>query len=96
MSKKTQVQERILEKATKDPGFRRRLVAEPKEAIAREFGVRFPSGVNVQVVEEGERNVCLVLPGAAGQGEELPIEELAAVAGGIRVCSYTTSTRCTG
>ena len=54
--------ERLLSKAAKDRGFRARLVANPKDAIEREFGVAPVEGHEIHVHEETDAATHLVLP----------------------------------
>ena len=56
----------IVTKAMKDPGFRQRLIKDPKNAIAAELGMQFPEGVTIQVHENSPKVIHLVLPGPAG------------------------------
>lgn len=71
------MQEQIIAKAVADPDFRTRLVADPKAAILKEFGIAIPDKVNVEVHEDDSNSAHLVLPAAP-----LTEEELALVAAG--------------
>ena len=51
----------IAEKASSDNQFKKRLLTEPKKALAEE-GVVVPDGVTVNVVESTPTEVWLVLP----------------------------------
>jgi Nitrile hydratase, alpha chain len=73
----------IVAKATKDEAFRKRLLADPKAAIEKEFGVSLPAEVKVQVHENSPSVVNLVLPGAAQLQRTLSPEELDQVSGGM-------------
>jgi hypothetical protein len=82
----------IVTKALKDPGFRQRLVKDPKAVIEQELGIHFPEGVSVQVHENSSRVVHLVLPGAEVAVERgLSEQDLAAVAGGMSLATGVIS-----
>ena len=53
--------DRLIERATTEPTFRRRLVAEPA-ATAAEVGLTVPAGVELRVVEQGPNELYLPLP----------------------------------
>lgn len=53
--------ESIAEKASSDIQFKKRLLTEPRQALAEE-GVVVPDGVTVNVVESTPTEVWLVLP----------------------------------
>ncbi len=97
MSKnRKEMEDALVAKATKDPAFRRSLLADPRAAVAKEFGVDLPAQFQVKVLEENDNSIYLVLPAGAPQsGGELSEEQLSGVAGGmVNPCSYTTSSRC--
>jgi hypothetical protein len=68
----------LIEKADADPGFRRALVANPAGVIAKELGLAFPPSIKLRVIEEGDRELLLVLPAPVA----LEDRELDAVVGG--------------
>jgi hypothetical protein len=70
----------VIAKAWTDPTFKQRLLAEPK-AVAQEYGISIPSGLEVRVVENTPTLVHIVLP--ARPAGELSDEQLEAVAGGL-------------
>jgi len=78
------IKHRVIEKATADQVFRNEVLATPRAAIRREFGVEFPGELDVQVVEESWTRVWIVLPAPPPRedGEELSDAELGKVAGG--------------
>lgn len=78
----------IVTKALKDPGFRQRLVKDPKSVIEQELGIHFPDGVSVQVHENSAAVVHVVLPGAEVAVQQgLSEQDLAAVAGGVNLAT---------
>lgn len=71
---------KIIERALKDEGFRKQLIANPKAVVEKEFNVNLPADLEVQVLEQDAKKIYLVLP--AKRMEELSEEELRAVSGG--------------
>ena len=61
---------RIHSKAAKDREFRARLVADPREAIEQEFGVKMAEGHEIHVHEETDATTHLVLPPRSRFSEE--------------------------
>jgi len=78
----------IRERAISDPEFRQALVADPRSAMRAAFGLDLPEGVELSVLEESDNQLYLVLPPAKALSEQ----ELAGVAGGLRLGSSFTST----
>ena len=68
----------LARRAGEDTEFRARLLARPKEAIEREFGVALGEGYEVQVHEESDTLTHLVLPPRSRFSKE---ERAAAMAG---------------
>ena len=62
--------QRLLSRASEDREFRARLVANPREAIEREFGVPLAEGHEICVHEETEAETHLVLPPRSRFSEE--------------------------
>jgi ethanolamine utilization microcompartment shell protein EutS len=56
--------ERILaERASRDEEFRAELLANPKEVIAREFGIgEMPEDLAIHVIQETPNEIYIVLP----------------------------------
>jgi hypothetical protein len=74
---------RLLDRALKDPAFRRALIEDPKGTLERELRVTVPEGVGLTVLEGSPTSRYLVLPPApAGVGGELSDTDLETVAGG--------------
>ena len=81
MNSVAEVREYLITKAGEDSEFRASLLSDPKAAIANEFGVTIPDGVNISVHEENLGNVHLVLPPAGELDLEL-LKEVSAAQGG--------------
>ena len=62
MKKPFDAADRIVSRAGEDSGFRDRLLAKPKEAIEKEFGVTLPERHEIHVHEETYAATHLVLP----------------------------------
>lgn len=84
------VEEILITKVFRDPGFKKRLLENPSAVVQEELtrfepNAKIPSGVEVRVVEEAPDVVYLVLPSAAtAPGKKAMSEaELANVAGGF-------------
>jgi hypothetical protein len=72
---------RVMKKAWSDPAFKKRLLADPKPAIADAAGVELPAALKVRVHENTATVKNLVLP-VNPKSEELSDSDLEAVAGG--------------
>jgi hypothetical protein len=82
---KTSIQNKIVERVMKDPTFRKQLMASPKETFEKEFKVKLPAGVTVQVHEEGDDVVHIFVPKEGSKrGADLSDDQLQAAAGGMR------------
>ncbi|MBI1297272.1 NHLP leader peptide family natural product precursor [bacterium] len=79
-----EIETQLIEKAGADPAFRRRLLDDPKGAIADLLGAALPPGMTITVLEEKPGQHYLVLPPAPPAIDALPLEdlELALVGGG--------------
>jgi hypothetical protein len=53
---------RISARAATDPGFRQRLLAFPREAVAEELDIPLPERLEVVVIEEQLDRLAIVLP----------------------------------
>ncbi|MEH1770607.1 MAG: NHLP leader peptide family RiPP precursor [Nostoc sp.] len=77
------IEARIIAKAWKDEAYKQELLSNPRSVIGREFGVEFPSDVNVQILEENPTSLHFVLPvSPVSVAQDLSEEELEAIAGG--------------
>ena len=82
--KRQQLEQALIEKAMNDEAFRKELIANPKEIIEKEIGMKLPEAFNVKVLEEDAQSFYLVLPNKVEPGteDELSEEELNMVSGG--------------
>ena len=62
--------ERLLSKAARDAGFRARLLADPKDAIEREFDVTLAEGHAIHVHQATDTETHLVLPPKSRYSQE--------------------------
>jgi hypothetical protein len=70
-------------RATTDPAFRKRLLADPGAAVYAEFGVTLPGGQRIRFMEKpADVDTLIVLPDPLTPGNELDDDDLDAVAGG--------------
>jgi hypothetical protein len=78
------LQARLIAKAWKDEKFRQELLRNPNAAVEREFGMKLPPGIQIQVHEETSNTLHLVLPSNADAPAEAELTDadLEAVAGG--------------
>ena len=82
-STRSDLERRVIERASRDPQFRKDFAANPRETVEREFGVTIPENIEITVVEETPSTVYVVLPPAPAQsGGELTDQSLEEVAGG--------------
>ena len=77
----------LVAKAWSDEGFKARLLANPKAAMA-EVGMDAPEGVEIEVVESTQEKAYLVIP--PKPDGELSDEDLDKVAGGGKDCAGLT------
>ena len=85
------LEQRVIERASRDPQFREQLKQDPRGTISRDFWVEVPSDITVEVVEETSSKVYLVLPPAPVQGGgELTDQALEEVAGGRDLSTLST------
>ena len=83
MATKSDVMEKIVNKANADPAFRAKLKSDPGGAI-KGLGFTTRPNLNIKVLEEtaGEGYVVLPFRSQPGAGGELSDDALGAVAGG--------------
>ena len=69
---------KVVARTWSDAAFKEQLLADPAKAL-KEYGIAFPEGVTVKVMEDSAEVVHLILPPPA---DELDFEKLDKVAGG--------------
>ena len=84
--------QQVIARATKDPDYRRQLLADPRAALGQAFGQELPAHVQVKVIEQEPDTIYLLLPREAAS-QELSEEELDSVAGGLMATSYPPAPR---
>jgi len=75
----------LIEKAWKDPVFRKEVVRDPKGMFEKYVGQKLPDKVNIIVHEEDANTLHFSIPRAPSNLTELSDEELEKVAGGTDV-----------
>jgi hypothetical protein len=75
----------IVSRAVKDEAFRKRLVADPKATIAKEFAVELGDDVTVRIHQDTPGVINLVIPAAPDLSAQRPLsdQQLDQVAGGL-------------
>ncbi len=81
MPKNEDIRAKIIAKAWKDPAFRKKLIAKPKETL-KEMGYDIPANVEVRIQEDDARHFTFPLPPAPTNLGELNDTELKQVAAG--------------
>lgn len=75
--------EAVLQRASVDLEFRRRLLASPRQAIQEAYGVSIPANFRVKFIErDPDVDALIVLPDMRSTSRELSDDSLEAVAGG--------------
>ncbi|MCS6821766.1 MAG: NHLP leader peptide family RiPP precursor [Microscillaceae bacterium] len=75
--------EQVLDKAILDQAFKKLLLADPKGVLQRELPDFFvPDNFKIYFHENTDKEIHLLIPNLAPQGDELSEEELGVVAGG--------------
>jgi hypothetical protein len=76
---RSELEGKVIEKALKDPLFRKNLLSSPGKAIGDMFGIEIPGDIEIQVFVETPTRFCLVLP---SESDELSEDELEMASGG--------------
>ncbi|WP_042199609.1 NHLP leader peptide family RiPP precursor [Paenibacillus camerounensis] len=58
----------VIQKAWEDPGFKQKLLVNPKEAIREALGIDLPDHITLKTVEEGSNEFYLVIPPSPSSG----------------------------
>ncbi|GLV60054.1 hypothetical protein KDH_68770 [Dictyobacter sp. S3.2.2.5] len=96
MSQHNQADQRIVDKAMRDPAFRQRLLSDPKRALKEAFGVDVPANTRIHIHEESPNDIHLTIPATQQRGaHELSDEELASAVGGMPPSRPDISNCCT-
>ena len=75
----------LIEKAWKDPVFRKEIVRDPKGMLEKHTGQKLPAQVKIFVHEEDPNTLHFSIPPAPSNLAELSDEDLEKVAGGTDV-----------
>ena len=75
---------KVLARSATDAGFRTRLLADPREALAEALGREVPATFDIAFVEN-TAGVTVVLPDFVDPDAELSEDDLEAVAGGLPI-----------
>lgn len=77
-------EDRIISRASSDPGYRKRLIDDPKAVIGEEVGRAMPPGVKFVVVQETADTAYVVLPYVRATGQaRVPDSQLNGGAAGM-------------
>ncbi|WP_379154378.1 NHLP leader peptide family RiPP precursor [Paenibacillus sp. sgz5001063] len=58
----------VIQKAWEDPGFKQRLLTDPKAALQEALGIQLPDDITLKTVEEGSNEFYLVIPPSPASG----------------------------
>jgi hypothetical protein len=83
------LQTRLIEKAWKDPEFRKNIVQDPKGMLERQLGRPLPANMNIYVHEEDPNTLHFAIPPSPSNVSELSDDDLARVAGGTDIIITT-------
>ena len=89
MSKRHNIEDRIVAEAWSNPQFKKELLENPRAAITKHLKINIPDDMEISVIEETQKHIYFVLPvNPAETGSELTLEALDAVAGGTVSPTY--------
>ncbi|WP_151733177.1 NHLP leader peptide family RiPP precursor ['Paenibacillus yunnanensis' Narsing Rao et al. 2020] len=58
----------VIQKAWEDPGFKQKLLTDPKAALFEALGIHLPDHITLKAVEEGSNEFYLVIPQSPSSG----------------------------
>jgi hypothetical protein len=76
---------RLIEKAWKDPEFRKQVVSDPKGMLEKQIGQKLPENLKIYIHEEDANTLHFSVPPIPADVSELSDEELGRVAGGTEL-----------
>ena len=76
---RSELEQKIIERAMKDESFRDKLKENPRDAVEETLGIKLPDDVNINVNLESANDIHITLPHVS---QELSEEELSGVSGG--------------
>jgi len=83
---------KLIEKAWKDPEFRREIVKDPKRMLEKQTGQKLPDAIKIYVHEEDASTLHFSIPPAPSNLNELSDEDLGKVAGGTDIAATVAFT----
>jgi hypothetical protein len=78
---------RLIEKAWKDPEFRKQVVSDPKGMLEQQLGKKLPEKLKIYIHEEDANSLHFSVPPMPANIAELSDDELEKVAGGTELVS---------
>jgi|SRR3954465_7679794 len=83
---------RLIERAWKDPEFRKQVVSDPKGMLEKQLGRSLPEKLKIHIHEEDANTLHFSVPTPPANTAELSDEDLEKVAGGteIAIMAFTT------
>lgn len=90
MPKNEDLRGKVIAKAWKDPAFRKKLIAKPKETL-REIGIGVPANVEIRIQQDDARHFTFVLPAAPKNAQEIDEAELKRIAAAGQNAAELTS-----
>jgi len=81
----------LIQKAWKEPEFRKQVVRDPKGMLEKQLGKKLPENLKIYIHEEDANTLHFTVPPAPTNLAELSDEELEKVAGGTEMVSAIVS-----